>query len=59
MIVVIGQANLMEIVPANHAVGGSTNLLNCRQQEREQDTDDGNDDKQFDERKGIPARFTA
>ena len=45
-----GQANLLEIVLAFHAVGRLANFLHGRQQEADEDRDDGDDDEQLDER---------
>jgi hypothetical protein len=50
MIVVARQANLFQIVLAGGSRRRFTHLLNCRQQQTDQDGNDGNDDQELDER---------
>src|SRR5262249_47821079 len=45
VVVVEGQADLLEVVGALDAGGGVADLLHCRQQKAHQDGDDGNDDQ--------------
>jgi len=49
VIVVGGQAGLLEVVLAFHSVGGFAHLLHRGEQQPNEDADDGNDDEQFDE----------
>src|ERR1043166_1764342 len=48
-VIVHGEYELLEIVGALNARGGSAYLLHGRDQQRNQDRDDGDDDQQFDE----------
>jgi hypothetical protein len=45
-----GQADLLQVVGAFHAVGGFADLLHRRQQEPHQDADDADHDEQLDQR---------
>jgi hypothetical protein len=49
VVVVGGQAELLEVVGALDAGGGLADLLDGGQQQADQDGDDGDDDEQFDE----------
>src|SRR5262249_14592251 len=49
-----GQANLLEVILALHAVGRLPHLLNRRQEQTDQDADDGNDHEQFNQAEGTP-----
>jgi hypothetical protein len=44
------QPDLLEIIGADHAVGGVADLPHGGQQQRDQHADDGNHDQQFDQR---------
>jgi hypothetical protein len=49
MKVVHGQADLLAVVPATNAIGRLPDFLHCRQQERNEHSDNGNYDQQLDE----------
>jgi hypothetical protein len=53
-----GNADLVQVVGAGHAIGSRPNLLNRREQESDQDSDNRDDDEKFDERKAAPAHGT-
>src|SRR5262249_14967573 len=55
MVVVQGQADLLEVVKAFDAGGGFPYLLHGREEEPDQDGDDGNHHQQFDQRKTSAA----
>src|SRR5262249_55535342 len=57
VIVVQGQANLLEVVRAAHPRGGLADLLDGRQQQADQDADDGDDHQQLDQRKAAANRW--
>jgi hypothetical protein len=56
MMIVQGDANLMQIVFATGAARGFAGGLHGRQKERDQDADDGDDDQKFDQRKAANCR---
>jgi hypothetical protein len=61
-VIVHRDAELFELVRAFRPSRGLAGRLNCRQQQGNKHSNDGNDDKQFDERKrarGREARRTA
>jgi hypothetical protein len=47
MVAVDGEAELLEVVRALHAVGGLANLLHSRQEQADQDGDDRDYDEQL------------
>jgi hypothetical protein len=47
-VIVAGNAHLLEIILACGAIGGFAHLLDRRQQQPDQDSDDGDNDQQFD-----------
>ena len=51
MVIVHGQADLLQIVDALGPPCGFARRLNGRQQEGDQDRDDGDDDQKLDQRK--------
>src|SRR5262245_47671326 len=55
MKMVCGQAELLEVVGALHAVGGLAHLLHRREQEADEDGDDGDHHQQLNQREGAPA----
>jgi hypothetical protein len=55
VVVVTGQADVVEIVAALSATGGFACLLHGRQQERDENGDDGDHHQQFDEGEGGPS----
>src|ERR1700723_3670192 len=58
-VIVQRQSNLFEIVAALRAASRLARGLDRRHQNRYQDGDDGNHDKQFDQRKRLAARKAA
>ena len=52
LVVVQGQADLLEVVDALDAAGGLARRLHGGQQQRDQDRDDRDDDQQLDQREG-------
>src|SRR5262249_27694189 len=44
-------AHLLEVVGTGHSIGRLTNFLYSRQQEPDQNSNDGNNDQKFDQRK--------
>ena len=52
MIAVTGQAKLLEVVGALHAVGGLTHLLHRGQEQADQHRDDGNHHQELNEGEG-------
>src|SRR5262245_41350198 len=54
VIIVGGQADLLEVVGALHPVGSLADLLYRRQQEADQDGDDGDDHQHLDQREAAP-----
>jgi hypothetical protein len=53
VVVVHGQADLLEVVLTLQTAGGLAHLLHGGQEQAQQDGDDGNDDEQLDEREGL------
>jgi hypothetical protein len=53
VVVVKGQADLMEVVLAAHAVGESPRFCDGGQQQGDQDPDDGDHNQQFDKCKRL------
>src|SRR5262249_9219164 len=53
VVIVQSQADLLEVVGRLHASGGLTDLLDCWQQQSNEDGNDGNYDQQLDEREGT------
>jgi hypothetical protein len=51
----MSQPELLEIISATHSSRGLSSRLNRRQQECNQNTDDGDDNQQFDERESSPS----
>ena len=58
MVVVQGQADLLEIIQATRPVGGFAHLLNRRQQETDKDSDDRDHHQQFDQREARSLRYS-
>src|SRR5262249_53109810 len=56
VVVLGGEAELLEVVLAAHAVGGLADLLHRGQKQADQDRDDGNHHQQLDQREAGPAR---
>jgi len=54
--IVGGQADLVEVVLAAHAVGGLADLLDGGQQQADQDGDDGDHHQQLDQRERRPSK---
>ena len=54
VVVVQGQAELLEVVGAVHAAGGLADLLHRRQQQADQDGDDRDHHQQLDQREAAP-----
>ena len=59
VVVVQGQADLLEVVGALDAGGGLADLLHGGQQQADQDGDDGDDDQQLDQREAGAALMAA
>jgi hypothetical protein len=57
VVVVHGQADLVQVVDALGAGGGVAHLLHRRQEQPQEDRDDGDDDQQLDQREGGPATW--
>src|SRR5262249_37832152 len=55
VVVVQGQADLLEVVRTLHACGGLADLLHGRQQQPDEDADDGDDDQKLDQREAPAA----
>jgi len=53
VVVLKGEADLLEVVGALHSGGGFTHLLDGGEQQADQDGDDGDHDEQFDQREGA------
>ena len=53
VVMVGGQAELLEVVAALHTAGGLAGRLHRRQEQPNQDADDGDHDQQLDERKAA------
>jgi hypothetical protein len=49
-----GEADLLQVVAALHAVGRLAHLLDRRQQQADEDGDDRYHDQQLDQREGPP-----
>jgi|GEM_PF-5149728 len=60
VVVVQTESNLLHIIAALHSSCGFTSGLNCGQKKRNQDTDNGDDDEEFNkgERKYEPCVIT-
>ena len=56
VVVVDGQADLLQVVDALRAPGGLAGRLHGGQEQADQDGDDGDDDEQFDEREAVRVR---
>jgi hypothetical protein len=54
VVIVQGEADLVEVVAALHAGRGFANLLHRGQQKPDQDADDGDDDEQLDQGEREP-----
>jgi hypothetical protein len=44
---------MVKIVPTHRALGGFTNAPNCREQKADQDSNNGEDDKEFGKGKSL------
>ena len=55
MEVLTREGDLLEVVQRLHAGRGAADLLDRRQEQRDQDRDDGDDDQQLDERNSAAA----
>ena len=55
VVVVHGQADLLQVVDALRPAGGLPRRLDRREQEGDQDRDDGDDDEQLDQREPAMA----
>src|SRR5262249_35851707 len=58
VVVVGGDAELVQVVLALRVGRGLADLLDCRQQQADQDGDDGNHHQQLDQREGRTAERT-
>jgi hypothetical protein len=56
VVVVQGQADLLQVVGAPHPGGGRANLLDGRQEEAGEDGDDRDHHQQLDQRERLPNR---
>jgi len=58
LVIVQRQSELLEVVPAAHAIGCFSRLLNSRQKQRDEHANDGDHDQQLNEREAVP-RWTS
>src|SRR5260370_13126584 len=56
VVIVHGQADLLEVVGALNLIGSLADFLHCRQEQGNQGADNGNDHQQLDEREATPPR---
>ena len=54
VVIMHGEAKLLQVVGALHAVGGFPDLLHRRQQQTDQNGNDGDHDEQLNEREAPP-----